>query len=166
MMLRYWDTNCFLGIINEEADKLPACRAVLREAEDGSLQIVTSALTLTEVLWPKGERRLSAESAEKVQRFFRHEWLLLYDLDRTLAERAREVVWNHAVRPKDAIHVATALDAKVDQFDTFDGPLIELSGKIGNPPLIIGQPNVQQSLLDQIEPTKAELPDEDAEVAE
>src|SRR4051812_4874149 len=107
MMRRYWDTNCFLGVINEEEDKLPACRAVLREAEDGSLQIVTSALTLTEVLWPKGEPRLSAESAEKVQRFFRYEWLVLYDVDRTLAERAREVVWNHSVRPKDAIHVAT-----------------------------------------------------------
>jgi hypothetical protein len=74
---------------------------------------------------------------------------VLYDLDRTLGERAREVVWDHSVRPKDAIHVATALDAKVDQFDTFDGPLISLSGKIGNPPLVIGPPNLPQTLFEQ-----------------
>lgn len=55
--------------------------------------------------------------------------LHVYDVDRTLAERARDVVWNYGVKPKDAIHVATALDAQVDQLDTFDeGLLKEVAG--------------------------------------
>ena len=37
------------------------------------------------------------------------------------SEEAREVVWNDAIKPKDAVHVATALrvhnDALLDQFD-------------------------------------------------
>jgi predicted nucleic acid-binding protein len=150
-MLRYWDTNCFLGVLNNEPDKLSSCKAVLREAEGGTVRIVTSALTLTEVLWPKGvPRPLPKEKAEKVQRFFQHEWITVYDVDRTLAERARDLVWDHSVRPKDAIHIATALDAKVDQFDTFDGPLINLSGKVGAPPLVIGPPNLPETLFDQL----------------
>jgi predicted nucleic acid-binding protein len=70
MMRRYWDSNCFLGILNEEEDKLGPCKAVIREAEAGSVRIVTSALTLTEVLWPKGEPLLPKEKAEVVHRFF------------------------------------------------------------------------------------------------
>ena len=147
---RYWDSNCFLGVLNEEPDKLASCLAVIREAEGARTRIVTSALTLTEVLWPKGEALLPKEKAELVHRFFQHEWIIVFDLDRTLAERAREVVWDYGVKHKDAVHVATALDAGVEQFDTFDGQLIALSGKVGNPPLVIGRPNVPETLFDQL----------------
>jgi hypothetical protein len=85
------------------------------------------------------------------------EWIVVRDIDRFVAERARTLVWDHdALRPKDALHVATALDAGVEQFDTYDGDLdagveqfdtydgdlIALSGQIGEPPLFIGNPNV------------------------
>jgi hypothetical protein len=43
--------------------------------------------------------------------------------------------------------VATPLDAGVEQFDTYDGDLIALSGKIGNPPLMIGTPKVEEALF-------------------
>jgi len=46
--------------------------------------------------------------------------------------------------------MATAMDANVDQFDTYDGPLIALSGKVGNPPLVIGKPNLPETLFDQV----------------
>lgn len=152
-MLRYWDTCCFLGVLNEEPDKLGPCNAVIREATDRKLRIVTSAWTLTEVLWPKGAPLpLPASAAKKVQELFLHEWITVYDLDRTLAEQARDLVWSHSVEIKDSIHVATALDAKVDQFDTYDGGLIGLSGKLGDPPLVIGRPNLPETLLDQLKP--------------
>lgn len=144
---RYWDTVCFLGILNEEQDKLSACRAVIGEAERGNVRIVTSALTIAEVLWPKDSALLPREKAEVVQRLFQHEWIVVRDIDRTVAEHARNVVWDHGVKPKDALHVATALDAGVEQFDTFDGPLIDLSGQIGNPPLVIGKPNLPEPLF-------------------
>lgn len=149
MIDRYWDTVCFLGVLNEEQDKLSACRAVISAAERGNVRIVTSALTIAEVLWPKGRPLvLPREKAEVVQRFFQHEWIVVRDIDRVVAERARELVWDHdALRPKDALHVATALDATVEQFDTFDGDLIALSGQIGNPPLVIGNPNLPESLF-------------------
>jgi len=90
---------------------------------------------------------LPAEQAEEVQSFFEHEWIAVVTVDRPIAERARELVWNHRVKPKDAIHVATALDSGVEQFDTYDGPLTDLTGKIGKPALIIGKPNLPESLF-------------------
>lgn len=156
MTSRYWDSCCFLGVLNKEADKLAACRAVLREAKNGTLRIVTSALTLTEVLRPKGTTVIPKEKAEEIHRFFQHEWIVVYNLDRALAERARDVVWNYSVDHKDSIHVATAIDANVDQFDTYDGALIALSGKIGDPALTIGQPNLPETLFDQLSDISAE----------
>ena len=83
-----------------------------------------------------------------MEAFFRHEWIVVRELDRFIAEDARALVWNHNVKPKDAVHVATALkrDVPIEQLDTFDGPLIRLSGKLGDPSLIIGKPSMESSL--------------------
>lgn len=43
--------------------------------------------------------------------------------------------------PKDAIHVATALVYKLPVLNTFDGVLLDLDGKLGNPPLKIEKPH-------------------------
>ena len=36
-------------------------------------------------------------------------------------------------------------DVAIEQLDTFDEPLIQLSGKLGEPPLIIGRPNMESA---------------------
>lgn len=148
MDYRYWDSVCFLGWLGEEPDKVPDCKPVLEAAEAGTVTLVTSALTLTEVLWPQGYKSLAAQHAHKIEAFFRHSWIIVRELDRFIAEDARELVWNKNVRPKDAIHLATALrqDVQLDQFDTFDLELIKLSGTLGQPPLTIGRPSLPPKL--------------------
>ena len=54
MDFRYWDANVFLGWLKDEADKVDYCRPVIEAANAGKIKIVTSALTITEVLWMKG----------------------------------------------------------------------------------------------------------------
>ena len=112
------------------------------------MRILTSALTIPEVLWIKGQDRTSADSAAKVEAFFRHEWIVIRELDRFIAEDARALVWRHNVKPKDAVHLATALkrDVPIEQLDTFDVPLSRFSAKLGEPPLIIGRPNMGSAL--------------------
>jgi predicted nucleic acid-binding protein len=46
----------------------------------------------------------------------------------------------HDIKPKDAIHVATAIDAKTPVLETFDDGLLGKSGKVGTPPLVIRKP--------------------------
>lgn len=147
MERRYWDSCAFLGWLKGEEDKLRECQSVLEEAVSGKLQIVTSTLTLAEVLWmkkPAPPQRISKEDRDLVRKAFEGDWLILWELDRGLAERAQDVVWDHDVQPKDAIHVATALAAEVSQLDTFDGPLLARSGQIEGLP--IGRPMVDGKL--------------------
>jgi predicted nucleic acid-binding protein len=147
---RYWDANVFLAWLKEEPDKFAQCQAGIRDAEAGKLVIVTSALTLAETLYlVRGEMPVAPETREKVRGFFRNEYILLHELDRGIAELAQDVVWDHEVAAKDAVHVATALTVgerlPLEQFDTYDGPLIAKSGTISG--LKIGRPAFQVDLL-------------------
>ncbi len=146
----YWDACVFLGWLKAEEDKIAQCEAGIRQAEEGKLIIVTSAFTLAETLYlVKGELPVTSETREKVRGFFQNDFILLYEVDRTIAERAQDVVWDHGVRHKDAIHVATALSLRerlaIEQLDTYDEPLAGLSGKIDSLP--IGPPNFQIDLM-------------------
>ena len=64
----------------------------------------------------------------------------LRNVTRVVSESAQELVWDHGVRPKDAIHVATALEAQVQALETFDDGLLKKSETIGVPPLLIRKP--------------------------
>ena len=146
MTRRYWDACAFLAWLKEENGRIQGCGNVLREARAGRLEIVTSALTLAEVLMVRGEAQVPESDRQLVRDVFKAEWLILYNVDRHIGEHAQEIVWRNGVRPKDAIHVATALSAGVDCLDTFDGPLINLSGRIGTPPLMICEPQIDGQL--------------------
>lgn len=47
-------------------------------------------------------------------------------------------VWEDDIKPKDAIHVATALALGANALETFDQGLIGKSGKVGAP--LLGYP--------------------------
>lgn len=137
----YWDSDCFLGWLKEEADKEALCNSVLEEAESGSILIVTSALTIAEVLNLKGQSPIQKDNKEKVVNLFRNQYIAVRGVTRHIAEVARDYVWDNGVAPKDAIHVATALDADLSLFNTFDEGLLKKSGTLGNRvKLIISKP--------------------------
>lgn len=140
---RYWDSNAFLGHLNGEPEKAEACEAVLAAAEAGKLVIVTSALTLAEVLYVKGQTPMPKEKRELVSRFFKQPYISVQNVTRRIAEVGRELYWDQNVRPQDAIHVATALVYKIPVLNTFDGKLLSLDGKLGEPPLKIEKPHEQ-----------------------
>ena len=103
---------------------------------------------MTEVLWVKGHDRISKESAEKVHAFYERSCFVIVDLDRAIAEKARQVVWDYSVKPKDSIHIATAIDVGiVDVMETFDEHLIKRTGQIGDPVLEIRRPLEQATLF-------------------
>ena len=145
MNYRYWDADCFLGWLNAEPEKVPFCGPVLQAARSGDVVIVTSAITIAEVLWLRGQPKLPPSRSREIEAFFRHRWIVLRELDRFVAEDARVLVWEKNVHPKDAMHLATALRQDV-QLDQFDRALIKLSGKLGDPPLLIGNPNLPPKL--------------------
>ena len=136
----YWDSACFLSHFNAEVGQTEKCDGVLERAERGEVLIVTSALTLAEVLWMRGEQKLPREKAELVQRFFRRSYIRVYNVSRKLAEAAQSLVWDNSIKPKDAIHVATAIHLGADALETFDKNLLSKSGTVGKPLLLIREP--------------------------
>lgn len=150
--LFYWDANAFLGFLNGEDDKSTYCEAVLEQARNGHVLIVTSALTLAEVLFIKGGKKLDPSKRGKVDIFFRADFISVKNVTRAISEMARDVVWDFGVNPKDAIHVATAAFHRIPVLHTFDGPLIGKNGSVINGyALKIEKPNIphQLPLLDK-----------------
>jgi predicted nucleic acid-binding protein len=129
--LRYWDSVVFLAYFQEESGRVDSCEAVLEAAEKGKILIITSALTLSEVLALRGAKRLPPipKLKTKVVDFFKNEYIAVQNVTREVAESSRDLVWDHGIKPKDAIHVASAIAAGVTVFETYDRPLIRRGNK-------------------------------------
>ena len=138
---RYWDADVFLGYFNQEAGKVEKCEGVLKAAANKQILIVTSALTLAEVLWMKGQPKMDPAKRKRIERFFKQPYIHVINVTRRIAEDARDLVWDHKVKPKDAIHVATALVSGVSVLNTFDQGLLDLDEIVGAPPLRIEIPH-------------------------
>jgi predicted nucleic acid-binding protein len=144
---RYWDSDCFLAWLQSEAGKADGCREVLEAADEGKILLITSALTLAEVLYLRGGRPIPKARKDAVVDFFKNEYIAVRNVTRHIAEMARELVWDHGIRPKDAIHVATALEARLAVMNTFDENLLRKSPLVGSPQLIIAKPSVREPKL-------------------
>lgn len=75
------------------------CDGVLQRAERGEVLVVTSALTLAEVLWMRGGPRLPQDKALIVRRFFRKSFIRVYNVSRKHSESAQDIVWDHDIKP-------------------------------------------------------------------
>lgn len=147
LLKRYWDSCAFLAWLQDEPDTSDACNDTLNEAKSGSFIILTSSLTLTETLWMRKGPKLGKDKADLLNRFFRRSFLRVVNLDRKIAEDAQLLVWDHGIKPKDAIHVATALRYDCDMLQTFDIGLLKKTGLVHG--LTICAPeSAKQSSLD------------------
>jgi predicted nucleic acid-binding protein len=146
----------WLGLINQEADKVERCRGVLKEARDGKIQIWTSALTLAEVFKAKcsdGNVSLQQEKDQDFENFVDQEFLTLVQVDHEIGTVARRLLRNNSKlkKPTDAIHLATAVVNNLDELHTYDEVnLIPLSGLVrddGKTLTICWPPECQQPEL-------------------
>ena len=146
--LHYWDSCTFVGYFNDEKDKIDGCISVLEDAQAKRLKIVTSTITLVEVIKIKGQPMPPKEQEDMMMRFFKanSDWIILMDVERKIAEIARELIRDFGLKAYDATHAATAIRAKVNFIDTFDTDLLKLSNKIGDPPIAVQNPPVRRQL--------------------
>lgn len=116
-----------------KGESIPAKKFWKRPRREKIL-IVTSALTLAEVLALRGAKKIAPTPKLKrtVIDFFKNEYIAVQNVTREVAELARDLVWDRGIKPKDAVHVASAIVASVSFFETYDGPLIKKGKKIAN----------------------------------
>ncbi|MBN1763958.1 MAG: PIN domain-containing protein [Sedimentisphaerales bacterium] len=139
----YWDSDCFLGLLNKEVDKIEKCKGTIQAAENNTLIIVISAITIAEVIRLKKKPHLTQASEKTISDFFKNDFISVINVDRRIASKARQLMWKYsALQPKDSIHVATAILQKIDTLNTFDEGLIKLDNQLGNPALHICYPDI------------------------
>jgi predicted nucleic acid-binding protein len=149
--LVYWDSCIFIDALQQTPEWKDVLKALAEAARAGRFQILTSTLTLCEVIHAE---RLDDNADEKtIAELFQNPYITVRVLDRHIASDARRIAREHGLKPPDAVHVATALRAGVSVLHTRDGltkkrGLLKKNGQIGSPPLRIEVPSlaVQASL--------------------
>jgi predicted nucleic acid-binding protein len=145
----YWDANIFHALFGKEAGRVDLCERVEKVALNGDVDIYTSTITFVECVWvktildPTGKlNKLSPQHEPILTKYFMRSCIRPINCDRRIAEAARSLLWQYpALKPHDAIHVASALSQPIDFMHSFDDDdLVKLNGKIGNPPLRICHP--------------------------
>jgi predicted nucleic acid-binding protein len=142
----YWDACVFHALFGKEAGRVESCLRVEKAARGGAVEIYTSTATFVECVWIKGQPdKLSKEHEQVIQKYFMHKYIRAINCDRQIAEAARNLIWQFPhLKPKDAIHVASAISQQVEILHTYDDDLLKLSGKIGKPALKICNPEFEQ----------------------
>ncbi|MDE0047824.1 MAG: PIN domain-containing protein [Chloroflexota bacterium] len=143
----YWDSCVYLDFLRGGHPNRAHLRAVLRDWEVGKVTLVTSTLTIAEVLYVPGIQpsvRLDESRRNELMDPFRptgDRKLTLVELTRPIAEAARDLCWSRGIRPKDAVHVASALAASCAVLHTHDEGLQKKSRQVGGDPILeITQP--------------------------
>lgn len=168
----YWDACVWLALILREKiqlvgsgveDRETMCRMVIEAAKKGSLEILTSYFCLVEVCKVPADKK---GIADKLTDFFENDYILLTNVDRMVAERARDLmaVGHSKLKPPDAVHIATALVSPgVEEMHTFDDRILALDGtldKVDGTKLKICKPDAGAPSAPLLEAMHGEKPEE------
>ena len=166
--LYYWDTCLFLAWINDEERKsgeMDGVREVIERSKRSECRIMTSVLTSVEALQsklPVGMENLFYGLMKRLHRVGMDSKCagLAHDIRNYYATRADEHGGKILSTP-DAIHLATAILYRADEFHTFDNDgdartlgLLPLSGNVGGHRLKICKPEAKNPGLDLRRPPR------------
>ena len=129
---RYWDSFCFLAVLNNEEPHASTCAQILEEAKKNRVELVISPLTMAETVRPKGvSAPIPIEHQERIADLFENDYMRFRVIDRLIAKRSLALCWNTGLHPRDALHVAVALEEECDVFETRDRKLLRNNGLDG-----------------------------------
>jgi predicted nucleic acid-binding protein len=126
------DSCCFIELALKTLGKHEAAREddlwhlkeLLNASFDGEIEVLTATLSIAECAHAKGD--VSDDVKSLFKRFLTSgRYILLVQDSILVAERARNLRWVHglALSGADAIHIASALELKCDEFLTWDNKL-------------------------------------------
>ncbi|NJK93077.1 MAG: PIN domain-containing protein [Blastochloris sp.] len=156
----YWDSCVYVAWLKQEsahADYLDSINAIIESNKNGQCTIITSTITMTEVLSTKFDNNQQEREFVDCFSFKKH---LTFDVDPPVAMKARELrdyyisnpITDRKLLAPDAIHLATAIIYTASEFHTFDNgeskdnqgkkgiPLLDLGSKVGTYSLKICKP--------------------------
>lgn len=121
----FWDTNLFIYLFEQNAQWAPRVIELREKMLTRRDQLLTSWLTVGEVLTKPKELR-NAVLEKSYRDFFQSGSLELIPFDFEAAQRYSEIRSRERVRPADSIQLACAAAAATDLFVTNDSRLSHL----------------------------------------
>jgi predicted nucleic acid-binding protein len=140
--LVYWDANVLCSYVQDLPCRAETVEDLLDRARAGVFAPVTSVLSIAEVAFALDEyeeQELSEQAEEMIEELWRPgSPITLVEFYEAIAHNARYLVrqgrvTDRALKPMDAIHLATALRLQVADFHTYDEKLHRWSGVLGFP---------------------------------
>ncbi len=133
----YFDAGVFVAHFSNEKGRADVVNELLDEADAGRISIITSSITLTEVVKVKGCKPLNKQDEKILTEFFDHAYIRLVDATRDVCEAARHLMWKYpSLKHKDAIHLASALTFSkrgyLDALFSYDSDFTNLNGVLTN----------------------------------
>jgi predicted nucleic acid-binding protein len=108
----YLDSNVFLYTILYDGSSNPKAKraaGILREVEEGNLKGFSSLLTWDEVVWVVWRTTGYDYALRAGAMLLRIPNLSFVGVDEKVILRAQDLVERHGLKPRDAIHVSTAM---------------------------------------------------------
>lgn len=162
-LIQYWDSDVLIHALQRTPEHLTELEPLISEAESGNIQILLSTFTLMEIYKDlDGINAISKDDDELIISFFENPYFIFKDVTQPIALSTRQISREFGIKPKDAVHVATALYYNVPVLFSYDDGLLKKSGKIGSPALEIvkpfwkGQPELIGISAEQTEDEKKE----------
>jgi len=122
------DTGIFIDLVEEHPTYLPAVRPLFAAADRGELEIVTSAITLLEVLVVPYRAGNLPVATRYEALLTRSRGVRLIELDRAQLRATAQLRAVYGVRVPDALQLAAALTARCTVFVTNDRRLPPIPG--------------------------------------
>jgi predicted nucleic acid-binding protein len=152
--LYYWDTCLFLAWLKDETRKsgeMDGVRDIIQRMKRRDVKLMTSVLTIVEVLETKIPVGIDSAFKDLLKRMNRQ------SVDIRVAALASDLRNHYAknnqnLKAPDAVHLATAIHYRADEFHTFDDRLLSFSGNVGDHRLIICKPETKAPQLDLRKP--------------
>jgi len=113
----YIDANVFIYPIlyaEEQEPKVKYAKQILLSIEKGELSAYTSTLTWDEVVWITRKamgRDEAISQGQKLLGFLNLQWILV---DEHILSQAQALMNKYNLHPRDSIHVASAINRKID----------------------------------------------------
>lgn len=110
----YLDSNVFIYSVTHDPqrnEKAKDAIRILREVEEGETKGVTSLLTWDELVWVVWKLEGHEAGTRAAARFLRLQNLTLLTVGFATVLRAQELAERYQLKPRDAIHISTALIA-------------------------------------------------------
>jgi predicted nucleic acid-binding protein len=158
----FWDSCVFVTLLSKQKEtgwlkRQEVCKSCMQQAINGDIEIYISTMTIVEVnKTTESTSPIPKSVQETITKLMNQPFIKVIPADLARAFEAREHIWEYSwLKPVDAMHLACALYAKVDEMFTYDGlgsqkGLLDLNELIGTPKLKIKHPHfdgIQTTLL-------------------